>query len=147
MNKWGKIARDHWARWLPAAYETAGDPEVFFTGLGERAQAAIEHLAGQIAGDDVPGEGYLGKVNRLAWARQQAEETVLAQMILLEPEQETLLAEEEEDERERQAAEEFWKAEPLIPETDEEAEQIIAEMTRRNPPPPGPPTAGKTPPA
>ena len=97
MNRYGQMARDHWARWLPAAYAAAGDPETFFTDLGERAETAIGELASELAGDDRPGEGYLGKVNRLAGARAQAEATVLAQMVLLEPEPEVTAAEEAAD--------------------------------------------------
>jgi len=36
--------------------------------------------------DDQPGQGYLGKAGRLGQARRQAEEIVLAEMVLLEPE-------------------------------------------------------------
>ena len=39
-----------------------------------------------MAGDDQPGEGYLAKAGRLGEARHRAEQIVLAEMILLEPE-------------------------------------------------------------
>jgi hypothetical protein len=43
-------------------------------------------LALELAGEDQPGEGYLGKAGRRGQARHQAEEIVPADMILLEPE-------------------------------------------------------------
>ena len=48
----------------------------------------IDKLALRLAGNDVPGEGYLGKAGRLGQARYQAEEIVLAEMVLLDPEPE-----------------------------------------------------------
>jgi hypothetical protein len=88
MNYYGEMARRHWARWLPAQYAVIGDPGSFFTGLGSRAEARIDELAMEFAGDDQPGEGYLGKAGRLGEARHRAEQVVLAEMILLEPEPE-----------------------------------------------------------
>jgi hypothetical protein len=57
-------------------------------GPGRQAAQQIDQLSLQLAGDDQPGEGYLGKAGRLGRARHQAEEIVLADMILLEPEPE-----------------------------------------------------------
>ena len=74
MNYYGEIAMRHWARWLPSQYAAIEDPDSFFSDLGSRAEHRIADLAYQFAGDDQPGEGYLGKVGRLA------------EMILLEPE-------------------------------------------------------------
>jgi hypothetical protein len=54
--------------------------------LGSRAETRIDALADDLAGEDQPGEGYLAKAGRLGQARRQAEEIVLAEMILLEPE-------------------------------------------------------------
>ena len=86
MNRYGLMAQTHWARWLPSRYAAIGDPEAFFTGLGEQAAARIDDLALELAGDDRPGEGYLGKAGRLGQARRQAEEIVLADLVLLDPE-------------------------------------------------------------
>jgi len=86
MNYYGEMARDHWARWLPARYAAIEDPSSFFSDLGNQAEARIDALADELAGDNPPGEGYLGKAGRLGQARRQAEEIVLADMILLEPE-------------------------------------------------------------
>jgi len=86
MNRYGLMAQNHWARWLPARYAQIEDPDSFFLELGTQTAERIDHLALQLAGDDQPGEGYLGKAGRLGQARHQAEEIVLAEMILLEPE-------------------------------------------------------------
>jgi hypothetical protein len=86
MNHYGAMAQRHWARWLPARYAAIEDPERFFTDLGNEASERIRALADELAGDDRPGEGYLGKAGRLGQARHQAEEIVLPELILLEPE-------------------------------------------------------------
>lgn len=86
MNQYGEMARRHWARWLPDRYAAIGNPETFFTGLGEEAAERITALAWELAGDDIPGEGYLAKAGRLGEARHRAEQIVLGEMILLEPE-------------------------------------------------------------
>lgn len=86
MNRYGLMAQNHWARWLPARYAQIEDPDSFFSDLGSQAEARIDSLAQDLAGDDQPGEGYLGKAGRLGQARHQAEEIVLTDLILLEPE-------------------------------------------------------------
>jgi hypothetical protein len=86
MNQYGEMAREHWARWLPARFAAIEDPETFFSNLGNQAGEKITALAYELAGDDPPGEGYLEKVGRLGAARHQAEEIVLPEMILLDPE-------------------------------------------------------------
>ncbi len=86
MNYYGEMASRHWARWLPNRYAAIEDPDSFFSDLGSQAEARIDALADELAGDDQPGEGYLGKVGRLGQARRQAEEIVLPEMILPEPE-------------------------------------------------------------
>jgi hypothetical protein len=86
MNRYGLMAQKHWARWLPARYAAIEDPDSFFSSLGKQAGEQIDRLALRLAGDDQPGEGYLGKAGRLGQARHQAEEIVLADLILLDPE-------------------------------------------------------------
>ena len=86
MNYYGELAQRHWARWLPHQYATIANPDSFFSDLGSRVEARIDELADQLAGDDQPGEGYLAKAGRIGQARRQAEEIVLAEMVLLEPE-------------------------------------------------------------
>jgi hypothetical protein len=86
VNRYGEMARDHWARWLPIQYAAIEDPDSFFSDLGHQAEARIDSLADTLAGDDQPGEGYLGKVGRLGEARHRAEQIVLTENIFLPPE-------------------------------------------------------------
>ena len=86
MNQYGAMAERHWRRWLPERYQAIQDPDSFFSILGEETAIQIADLAVVLAGDDPPGEGYLEKVGRLNMARLQAEERVLAERVLLEPE-------------------------------------------------------------
>ena len=94
MNDYGRLAMVHWRRWLPARYAAIQDPEVFFSMLGRQAENQVLDLAEQLEGPDLPGEGYLEKIGRLNMARMQAEELVLREVILLEPEK----AETDDDE-------------------------------------------------
>ena len=86
MNHYGVIARDHWARWLPGRYAAIEDPDSFFSDLGTRTEERIDGLALALAGDDQPGEGFLGKAGRLGEARHRAEQIVLTEDVLLAPE-------------------------------------------------------------
>jgi hypothetical protein len=86
MNRYGLMAHKHWARWLPTRYASIEDPASFFSDLGNQVAERIDTLALSLAGDDQPGEGYLAKAGRLGQARHQAEEIVLADMVLLDPE-------------------------------------------------------------
>ncbi|HET9894635.1 MAG TPA: hypothetical protein VFQ44_06840 [Streptosporangiaceae bacterium] len=86
MNHYGAMAQRHWAKWLPGRYALIEDKESFFAQLGSRASDRISELADGFAGDQAPGEGYLDRVGRLGQARRQAEEIVLNEMVLLDPE-------------------------------------------------------------
>lgn len=86
MNRYGLMARNHWAQWLPSRFAEIEDPDSFFSDLGKQVAERIDQLALRLAGDDQPGEGYLGKAGRLGQARHQAEEIVLAEIVLLTPE-------------------------------------------------------------
>jgi len=86
MNRYGAMARSHWARWLPRRYATIEDPDSFFSTLGQETARQIDELTAELAGDDQPGEGYLAKAGRLTAARSQAEEIILPQQVLLPPE-------------------------------------------------------------
>ena len=89
MNRYGAMARAHWARWMPQRYATIEDPDSFFSALGQETEQQIDELATELAGQDQPGEGYLEKAGRLTAARSQAEEIILPRQILLAPEPET----------------------------------------------------------
>jgi hypothetical protein len=86
MNDYGRRAMVHWRRWLPARYATIQDPEGFFSMLGRQAESQVLDVAEQLEGPDLPDVGYPEKVGRLNMARMQAEELVLREVILLEPE-------------------------------------------------------------
>jgi hypothetical protein len=97
MNRYGVMARSHWARWLPRRYARISDPDSFFSTLGQETARQIDELAAELAGEDQPGEGFLEKAGRLAAARSQAEEIILPQQVLLPPESETSEDPEEND--------------------------------------------------
>jgi hypothetical protein len=85
MNRYGLMAQQHWARWLPGRYAAIGDPSSFFSDLGNQAEARIDRLAFELAGNDQPGEGFVAKAGRLGEARYRAEQIVLSEDILLQP--------------------------------------------------------------
>jgi hypothetical protein len=86
MNRYGEMARSHWQAWLPEQYAAISDPDSFFSAIGEEAQRQIDELTDQLAGPGKPGEGYLERTGRLTAARSQAEEIILPQAVLAEPE-------------------------------------------------------------
>jgi hypothetical protein len=86
VNKYGAMARSHWARWLPQQYAAISDPDSFFSMIGQEAARQIDELATELAGDGEPEEDYLARAGRLTAARSQAEEIVLPQQILPAPE-------------------------------------------------------------
>jgi len=92
MNRYGTMMQRHWQQWLPEPYAAIRDPGTFFTVLGDLVAQQVDELADDLAGDDLPGEGYLAKVGRLSAARRQAEEIILPELVLLAP------AGEEDDE-------------------------------------------------
>ena len=86
VNRYGAMARSHWARWLPQQYATISDPDSFFSEIGQEAARQIDELTTELAGDGQPGEDYLARAGRLTAARSQAEEIVLPQQVLPPPE-------------------------------------------------------------
>lgn len=85
MNRYGRLAQQHWAATDPTAYQEIADPEKFFQRLGEQAEQQIQDLQTTLAGPDPAGEQYLEKVGRLNMARLQAEEQILEELILIAP--------------------------------------------------------------
>ena len=87
MNKYGRMAIRHWETTDPDRFQQIpeSDRGPFFTELGERAELEIQQLQDQLAGPDPAEESYLEKVGRLNMARLQAEEKVLAELILIPP--------------------------------------------------------------
>jgi hypothetical protein len=86
MNPFGRMAMAHWQRWLPTRYSQLENPETYFEDLGTQVEQQIVHVSLALAGDDPPEEGFLEKVGRLRMARFRAEEQVLREMVLLQPE-------------------------------------------------------------
>jgi hypothetical protein len=65
VNRYGAMARSHWARWLPQQYATISGPDSFFSTLGQEAARQIDELMTELAGDGQPGEDYLARAARL----------------------------------------------------------------------------------
>ena len=97
MNRYGVMARRHWARWLPRQYAAIGDPESFFTTLGEEAARQIDDLTDELAGETGQGGSYLTRVGQLVAARAIAEELILPHRVLPQAEQ---AADDEQDHQE-----------------------------------------------
>jgi hypothetical protein len=86
MNRYGVIAQRHWARWLPGQYATISDPESFFTTLGEEVARQIDDLTDELVSEIKQSDSYLAHVGRLFAARAIAEELILPQRVLPDPE-------------------------------------------------------------
>lgn len=86
MNGYGEAAMAHWRRWLPTRFAAIANPQEFFSVLGDRVAQEVDLLADALAGPDLPGEGFLGKVGRLRVATAAAEERVCSELVYLEPE-------------------------------------------------------------
>ena len=102
MNRYGVIAQRHWARWLPKQYAASSDPDSFFTTLGEETARQIEDLTDELVDEIGQGEGYLAQVGRLFAARAIAEELILPQRVLPDPE---LAADDEQDDEPAESGE------------------------------------------
>jgi hypothetical protein len=86
VNRYGRLAQQHWAKWRPTELSQIPDPEAFFSRLGLEVETQVEQVATDLAGDDPAGEGYLEKLGRLRMARFTAESQVLRELVLLPPE-------------------------------------------------------------
>ena len=124
MNQYGATAQRHWVRWLPERYVAIQDPDSFFSTLGEEVAQQISDLMLELAGDDPPGEDHLVKVGRLNAARNQAEEIVLRERVLLPPEPGAA-----EDPEELQALAEQGSRPVTVRRGDPLWEQVNAEQT------------------
>jgi hypothetical protein len=94
MNRYGVIAQRHWARWLPRQYAAISDPETFFTTLGEEVTRQIDDLTDELVGEIRQSDSYLDYAGRLFAARAIAEELILPQRVLPDPE---LAADDDQD--------------------------------------------------
>lgn len=124
MNRYGHQAMKHWQEFDPSRYAEIGDPEAFFTQLGEEVQAEIIQRSMVLAGPDRPGESYLQKVGRLNMARFTAESEVLRELVLIP---------DPEDEEEQEAPLDGWRGELAAKhrrERQQEQDELDAETTR-----------------
>lgn len=99
MNEYGRSAKKHWERWLPTrvAQIPESERQAFFADLGERAQEQILALEERLeAQTDLNGLDYLETLGRLNAIRAQARESVLTDLVYLDPEPETASAEDED---------------------------------------------------
>jgi hypothetical protein len=134
VNRYGVIAQRHWARWLPGQYTAIGDPESFFTTLGEEVARQIDDLTNELAGEIGQGGSYLARVGRLLAARAIAEELILPQRVLAEAE---LAADDDQDDQEDVTPE--CGERPLVVNRDHPswAEVDAEQQERANDPEPG----------
>lgn len=86
MNRYGRQAQTHWAKWRPNELSQIPDQETFFSNLGLQVETEVDQLAAALAGDDPGGEDYLTKLGRLRMARFNAEAQVLRELVFLPPE-------------------------------------------------------------
>ena len=86
MNEYGRMAQQHWQRWLPQRYSQIENPNSFFSTLGDQVSTRIADLTLDLAGQDPPGESFMDKLGQLNNAKQRAREMVLPEMVLLDPE-------------------------------------------------------------
>jgi hypothetical protein len=97
VNRYGRLAERHWAKWRPTELSQIPDPEEFFSRLGLEVETQVDQVAAELAGADPGGEDYLAKLGRLRMARFTAESQVLRELVLLPPEEGHPEAEQEEE--------------------------------------------------
>lgn len=81
MNRYGQTARAHWERYAPARVQALGDPEGFFTDLGEQIEGQVQTIALELERSSPEAPEYLDRVAQLTGFRRQAEEQVLAELV------------------------------------------------------------------
>lgn len=89
-NRYGAMAQDHMARYLPGRYAEIPDPATYFSDLGEEAAHAVEEVARSMGASattsSTEDESYLARRGLMNMAHLRAEELVLAEMVFLTPE-------------------------------------------------------------
>ncbi len=104
MNVYGDRAMDYWRRFRPTAYQAIPHPQEFFSTLGEQIADQVQMLADQLAGPDIPDEGYLGKVGRLNNATMRAAEMAMNDLVYSSPPED----EEDEEGEEGEDPDDLW---------------------------------------
>lgn len=101
-HAYAALAREHWRTHLPSRYATLTDPDAFFADLGAQAAIQVIEVWDQLRADDLmpADEPYLERVARLNNLKRQAEELVLADLVLLPA--------EDTEQAQREAADWGW---------------------------------------
>ena len=86
MNKYGAQAMAHWKTHAPQRFQNLDDPTRFFTEIGEEIQAAVTSHRDEILGPPRPNETAEAYRLRSYQALTAAEELVLDDHHLLQPE-------------------------------------------------------------
>ncbi|MFP5375302.1 MAG: hypothetical protein ACLGIO_00775 [Acidimicrobiia bacterium] len=86
MNRYSRLAFDHWLRHRPGALASMADPEGYFERLGEMVETQVIEARDRLLGSRRPAEDLESYRLRAYRARRQAEETVLAELVWAEPE-------------------------------------------------------------
>ena len=88
MNRYAQIALDQHRRHRPLEHSLIDDPTQFFTEIGEQIQADVTNLRDEILGPPRPDESIEDYRHRSYQALATAEELVLADHWLFQPETE-----------------------------------------------------------
>lgn len=86
MNRYSRLAFDHWLRHRPASLASMADPEGYFAHLGATVEAQVIDERDRLLGERRAGEDLEAFRLRSYRARRQAEETVLAELVWAEAE-------------------------------------------------------------
>lgn len=85
MNRYGRRAREHWAKYLPERYQQLENPEQFFNNLGDEIQDRIDEL---MEGRSQLGPSFMANLQALNTAKFEAENEAMRELALLPPENE-----------------------------------------------------------
>jgi len=83
MNRYGKLAMQHWRDELPDRFAQIDDPETFFSTLGQQVATEIADLSATLAEQEPSTGEFLANLGDRRTAKLRAEEIVLAQRIYL----------------------------------------------------------------
>src|SRR5687768_12532221 len=85
MGRLATMAEAHYKRWLPQQYAKIKDREAFFRALEDEAEEQIEELAETLIGPAPEGETMADRLARHHRGRQEAEWTVIRDVIRPDP--------------------------------------------------------------
>ena len=97
MNRYGQIALDQHCRHRPLEHSQIDDPTRFFEGIGEEIQAEVTSYRGEILGRPRTGETAEAYRFRSYQALATAEEMVMADHHLFQPETDEMNETDESD--------------------------------------------------